>query len=175
MKPETRTRKTNSGEKIREVFIGEEWKTDKRPKEQLLQIKEIVKITIIIFTSLGFFKGGEIAFNSFDAEQKFIKEQNTEKAVAFANGFEDDIKERRLTTNDILKHIDKSSEDYKKNHMDLSEKDSRYVKKDELKEIIDQQKELIKVLNSIKTINAVLSEAVRELKSAIIRIDSRTL
>lgn len=172
MKSPTRTRKTKSGEKIREVFVGEEWKIDARPK-QFLDIKEIVKITIIILASLGFFKGGEIAFNSFSAEQKFIKNQNMEKAMIFSNIFEADIKERKLTTNDILKHIDKSSEEYKQIHMSLSQRDDRYVKKNELEKITNQQKELIEALNSIKTTNAVLARAVSGLERAIIRLDSR--
>jgi len=167
-----RTRKKEvNGVEIREVLVNNEWKTDAR--EPSSKIKEYTQIVVIILTSLGIFKGGEITFNSFAAEKKYEQEKKVSIAVDWAYDVHDAFIKRDITPTELAKHVDKASPEFKEYHMSISDKDSRYVKKEELTKVINTQKEILDILNSLKTVIAVNTSTLKKVEDALIRANGR--
>lgn len=155
-----RKRKTESGEIIREVKIGDTWKVDNRKPS----LNEWVRLVIIVLTSFGFFKGGEVAYNKIDSNDVATFSRSISKSVDWTQNADKVLKERKLTMQDVARHIDPSSKQHIDEHPSMYEISNNFASKGDIVIIKKQQKEILLTLTELKISTRVLSQTIKNLK-----------
>jgi len=164
-----RKRTDDSGNIIREVYVNSEWKKDSRSSS----INEWIKLIIIVFTSFGFFKGGEITFDKITAQEKHDYNIKIKKAVDWAAKADETLSKKSLTMRDVVRHIDPNSKLYSEIHITPYNANTRFVTRKDFEKVIKNQEEVSKKLTKLEASSGIVATLISRLDKKLDRLDSR--